>query len=233
MKITKFSEFSIPESSYNESEYLRLVESLDAHYQDMLYKKESIDQINEGIWDLIGTLGSGFEGRLKNYAAGWLLRAMGLPSDNNFLSEWAKNVVELISFRNIGNYFGTGSCKYWADAISKGLAKTVTEDVIDLMLSKGLGININFNGGIGGTLAGSIRDGLEMYLLSTKFVDGLAQKLEGVVCGEGTSFTNIFGGGKITPKEIATAAKAKTSGVTTDNASGDIKGILSTLGLNF
>ena len=210
MKLIKYSEFNISESKYDKAEYFRLVEGLEAHYEDMLYKGETNDQINEGIWDLLSSLGTGFEGRLKNYAAGWLLKKLGLPSDNNFLSNWAKNVVELIDFRNITNYFGGGSCKYWADAISKALGKTIAEAGLDALLGGIFGINVNFNSGVMGTIAGTIRDTLELSVLSSDFVNKLTQKLDGTVCGEGTSFTSVFGGGKITPKTIANAEQNKT-----------------------
>jgi hypothetical protein len=232
MKVIKYSEFKI-EEAINNDEYLRLVEGLEAHYNDMVHKGDTRDQINEGVWDLIkglgSTVGAGFEGRLKNYAAGWLLQKLGLPSDNAFLSEWAKNVVELIEFRHITNYFGAGSCKYWADAICKGLAKTLGEKGLDMLFSGVLGTNVNFNSGVLGTLAGSIRDGFELKLLDSDFINGFAQKIDGTICGEGTSFTNIFGGGKFSETDLAKAAKS--SAKSSDSTGGSGGGVLSLLGL--
>jgi len=45
-------------------------------------------------------------------------------------------------------------------------------------------------------------------------VESLSDKLEGVVCGQGTSFTNIFGG-KFSEKDIENAAmgKEKSGGI--------------------
>jgi hypothetical protein len=232
MKVIKYSEFS--KSSVTDEEYFRIVEGLEAHYNDMLYKKETKDQINEGLWDLISGLGGklmgGFEDRLKNYAAGWLLSKFGLPNDGGFISEFAKNIVENISFRHIGSYFGAGSCKYWVDAIVKGLAETVEEKAIALILSRGLGININFDSGLGGTFVASTREALTNYINSTEFATMLEGKLEGVVCGEGTSFKSIFGGGKFSEGDLAKAAKSseKTSA---DTGGGSNTGVLSLLGL--
>lgn len=217
MKVLRYSEFALNESN---DEYYKLVEGLEAHYQSMLENGYTQDQISEGIWDLLGSLGDGFTDRMKNYAAGWLLKQLGLPADNVFLSEFAKNIVEQISFKNIGKYFGEGSCKYWIDAIGKGLLETLEEKAIEMILAKGIGIDVNMSGGILGTLAGSVREALTNYINSTKFVEGLSDKLEGVVCGEGTSFTNIFGG-KFSEKDIEKAASGNK----------DSKGILDILGI--
>ena len=229
MKVIKYSEFS--KVKITDEEYFKIVEGLEAHYNDMLYKKESKDQINEGLSDLISGLGvkllGGFEDRLKNYAAGWLLDKLGLPNDGGFMSEFAKNIVENISFTQIGNYFGAGSCKYWTDAISKGLLETLEEKAISAILSRGLGININFESGLGGTFVASTREALTNYINSTDFINMLEGKLEGVVCGEGTSFKDIFGGGKFSEKDIAKAAKSTEPG--TEGGTGG--GILSLLGL--
>jgi hypothetical protein len=211
MKVLRYSEFSLNESH---EEYFKLLEGLDAHYQNMVENGYSQNQIDEGIWDLVGSLGAGFTDRMKNYAAGWLLKQLGLPSDNNFLSEFAKNIIEQVSFRNIGRYFGEGSCKYWIDAIGKGLLETLEEKALAVILSRGIGIDINMSGGFMGTLAGSMREALTNYINSTQFVESLSDKLEGVVCGQGTSFTNIFGG-KFSEKDIENAAmgKEKSGGI--------------------
>jgi hypothetical protein len=231
MKVIKYSEFT--KANVTDEEYFRIVEGLEAHYNDMLHKGESVDQINEGLWDLISGLGGklmgGFEDRLKNYAAGWLLDKLGLPNDGGFMSEFAKNIVENISFMHIGSYFGAGSCKYWTQAISKGLLETIEEKAISAILSRGLGININFESGLGGTFVASTREALTNYINSTAFVNMLESKLEGVVCGEGTSFKSIFGGGKFSEKDLAKAAKTSTD--TPDNTAGSGGGILSLLGL--
>ena len=219
MKVLRYSEFQINES---QEEYFKLLEGLDAHYQSMVKSGYTQEQISEGIWDLVGSLGAGFTDRMKNYAAGWLLNQLGLPSDNNFLSEFAKNIVEQISFRNIGKYFGEGSCKYWVDAIGKGLLETLEEKAIEMILSRGIGLDINMSGGFMGTLSASVREALTNYINSTQFVNSLSAKLEGVVCGEGTSFTSVFGGGKFSEKDITDAALGKKE---------EDGGILSLLGI--
>jgi hypothetical protein len=173
------------------------------------------------------TLSGGFTDRMKNYAAGWLLQKMGLPDNNEFFTEFAKNVVEEIKFTKIGDYFGAGSCKYWVEAIANGLKETLAEKAVDI-LARGLGLDINMNGGILGTAAATVRETATNYLNSTEFSQMINSKIEGVVCGEGTSFKDIFGGGKFSEKDIAKAAKPESQ--TGDTGMGG--GIMSLLGLN-
>ena len=213
MKLVKYSDFD--DNSLNEDmRYNTILEDLDLTYLDWKFNHNlPIDEINEGLSDIITSLGNGFQDRMKNYAAGWLLQKMGLPADNNFFSEWAKNIVELISFKHIGDYFGEGSCPYWSKAILKGLEKTIAEMILDGALSTLLNVQINFKDGILGTLAGTVRDTGELALLNTDLNNKLVNMLDGKICGKGTSFTNIFGGGKITPDKLQKAtATASTEG---------------------
>ena len=230
MKVIKYSQFKLDESINNE-QYVRLVEGLEAHYNDMVSKGNTVEEINEGIWDLIKSLGStlsdGFTDRMKNYAAGWLLQKMGLPDNNEFFTEFAKNVVEQIQFTKIGDYFGEGSCKYWVQAIADGIKETLAEKAVDI-LARGLGLDINMNSGILGTAAATVRETATNYLNTTEFSVMINKKIEGVVCGEGTSFKDIFGGGKFSEKDIAKAAKPEAQ--TGDTGMGG--GIMSLLGLN-
>jgi hypothetical protein len=201
----------------------------------MVSKGNTVEEINEGIWDLIKSLGStlsdGFTDRMKNYAAGWLLQKMGLPDNNEFFTEFAKNVVEQIQFTKIGDYFGQGSCKYWVQAIADGLKETLEEKAIDI-LARGLGLDINMNSGILGTAAATVRETATNYLNSTEFSQMINRKIEGVVCGEGTSFKDIFGGGRFSEKDIAKAAKTETQTGTQTGDTGIGGGIMGLLGLN-
>lgn len=204
MKVLKYSQYKIIES-LSDSEYDKMIKALDYRLYEMKSLGADQYEINEGLWDILGSLGTGVTDRFKNYAAGWLLDKFGLPADNVFLSEWVKNIIEQVSFRNIGNYFGEGSCKYWIDAISKGLLETVEEKSLNFLLQK-MGYNVNFTNGIGGTVIGSIREALTNTLNDTNFVNNLAQKLDGTICGTGTSFSTVFGGGKISAKDVKKAA---------------------------
>lgn len=234
MKVIKYSQFKLDES-INNDQYLRLVEGLEAHYNDMVSKGNTVEEINEGIWDLIKSLGStlsdGFTDRMKNYAAGWLLQKMGLPDNNEFFTEFAKNVVEQIQFTKIGDYFGQGSCKYWVQAIADGLKETLAEKAVDI-LARGLGLDINMNSGILGTAAATVRETATNYLNSTEFSQMINSKIEGVVCGEGTSFKDIFGGGRFSEKDIAKAAKTETQTGAQTGDTGIGGGIMGLLGLN-
>lgn len=229
MKVIKYSEFTLNESVIDSVRYKALLEEMDSTYLKMVQEGKTIDEINEGIWDIVSLFGDGLTDRLKNYAAGWLLKKMGLPEDNNFLSELAKNIVEEISFKKIGNYFGEGSCKYWVDAIVKGLAETLEEKLIDIIFN-GIGLDVNFKSGIFGTAAGTIRETFTNYINSTEFANKLAGMLEGKVCGSGTSFSTVFGGGgEFTEKDLKKAASAvsnKTEGSNKEGAASKIWDLL-------
>ena len=225
MRVIKYSEFALDESNIDSIRYQALLEEMDSEYLRMVQEGKSIDEINESVWNWISKLGGGFTDRLKNYAAGWLLSKLGLPPDNAFLSELAKNIVEEISFRHIGSYFGAGSCKYWVNAITKGLAETLEEKLIDIIF-RGIGLDINFKVGLLGTTAGAIRETFTNYINSTEFADKITVMLEGKVCGAGTSFSTVFGGGQFTEKDIKDVAMSGGEGAA-GSSPGDKSGLVS------
>jgi hypothetical protein len=204
MKVLKYSQFKIQESQ-EDVQYFKMLKQVD----ERLYEMQSLGaperEISEGIMDILGKLGGGATDRLKNYAAGWLLDKIGLPPENAFFSEWAKNIIEQVSFTNIGKYFGAGSCKYWIDAVVKGLMETIEEKSLNFILGK-MGYEVNFTAGIGGSILGSVREALTNALNDTNFVSNLATKLDGTICGGGTSFSTVFGGGKFSEKDLKNAA---------------------------
>lgn len=208
MKIVKYSQFALNESKMD-PEYLMIVEKIDHKILSMKRNGASNIEISEGIEGILGSLGGGFTDRLKNYAAGWLLDQLGLPPDNAFLSEWVKNIVEQIQFTKIGDYFGKGSCKYWIDAVVKGLLETLEEKTLNLIFQK-MGFEVNFSSGIGGTVLGAIREALTNSLNNTQFVSNLASKLDGTICGEGTSFSKVFSGGEVSDKDVKKIVKSDT-----------------------
>lgn len=228
MKVLKYNQFKIHESQ-QDVQYFNMLKKVDERLYEMKSLGAGDKEISEGIMDILGKLGGGVTDRLKNYAAGWLLQKLGLPSDNAFLSEWAKNIVEQVSFTNIGRYFGAGSCKYWIDAVVKGLMETIEEKSLNFIFRQ-MGYEVNFNAGIGGTILGSIREALTNALNDTNFVTNLANKLDGTICGSNTSFSTVFGGGKFTEKDLKTAAAS--AGASLEKPSdkmGDNSGILSSL----
>jgi hypothetical protein len=210
MKIIKYSQFALRESKID-PEYLMIVEKIDHKILSMKRSGASNLEISEGLEGILGSLGGGFSDKLKNYAAGWLLDQLGLPPDNAFLSEWVKNVVEQIQFTKIGDYFGKGSCKYWIDAVVKGLLETLEEKTLNLIFQK-MGFEVNFSAGIGGTVLGSIREALTNALNDTAFVSNLAAKLDGTICGEGTSFSKVFSGGQVSDKDVKSVLKSGGDG---------------------
>jgi hypothetical protein len=88
------------------------------------------------------------------------------------------------------------------------------------------------NSGILGTAAATVRETATNYLNSTEFSQMINRKIEGVVCGEGTSFKDIFGGGRFSEKDIAKAAKTETQTGAQTGDTGIGGGIMGLLGLN-
>ena len=63
MKVVKYSEFALNESTIDSVRYTALLEEMDSEYLRMVQEGKTIDEINEGLWDLIGKLGGGFTDR--------------------------------------------------------------------------------------------------------------------------------------------------------------------------
>lgn len=184
---------------------------LDQKLYEMKEKKYTQEQINEGLLDILSWFGNGFVDRLKNYAAGWILEKIGIPQtdkDGNpyFITEWVKNIVESINFSHIGSYFGEGACKSWMKAISNGLIETTEERAIQILL-RNLGFNIDFSGGIGGTLVGTVRETLTNAANSTKFMQEIEKGVSGWLCN--LSFSDLVKGKLSTNDKHTVLANAR------------------------
>jgi len=196
--VKKFTDFT--KGMLNESEILnedaQHFLQLDHKLQEMRKAGLTEDQINEGLFDILSFLGDGFADRLKNYAAAWMMEKLGIPQADRtgepyFLAEWVKNVVEAINFRRIGSYFGKGACKNWMVAVTDGLLETAEEKGIQILL-RNLGMNIDFSGGIGGTIVGTLRETITNSVNNTKFVQHLEHTISGWLCN--LSFTDLVKG---------------------------------------
>lgn len=202
MKIQRYSQF-ISESKSNvdhqekfqllESEYLRL-------------KSEGLTeaQINENIFtSFFGSLGGGFSDTFKNYIIDWAAKKLGIePYDDEnkptFFYQLVRNVIEGVHFTQIGKYFGKGSCKNWSRAIVEGLAETIEERGIDYLLPK-LGLKMDTNTGLGGTLTASLREALTNYVNDTSFMNKVEAMIADKICG--FSLGDIISGKSFSPQD--------------------------------
>lgn len=187
MAILRYSEFisepkgrtkNTPEGmSIMENEYLRM-------------KSEGLTEshINENIFtSVLGSLGGGFTDTFKDYVIDWAAEKIGIePFDERgeptFFYQVIRNIIEEVSFTDLGKYFGKGSCGNWATAIIKGLIESLEEKTISYLLPK-LGLNIDMSTGMGGTIAASIREALTNSLNDVAFMKKVEGMISDKICG--------------------------------------------------
>lgn len=205
MKIQRYSDFVLENNkslefskdlSIFENEYLKL-------------KSEGLteEQINENIFtSLFSSLGGGFSDVIKGYVIDWAAKKLGVdPYDNEgemtFFYQLIRNVIEDVHFTEIGKYFGKGSCKNWSAAIVRGLIETLEERGVDYLLPK-LGLKIEMNTGLGGTISSTFREALTNAVNNTAFVQKIEKAISSKICG-----FNI--GDILSNKEVTSTDKQK------------------------
>lgn len=186
MQVLRYQEF-INESK-NKSEIKEPLNFLREEYHRMKEKGISEDEINEGLLDtILDTLGGGYKDTIKDYIIDWAAEKIGIETrdekgEPSFFYQLLRNVIEELEFSEVVNYFGKGSCKNWSKAIVKGLIETFEERGIDYLLSK-LGVNMNMNQGLAGTLSAGIRETLTNGLNDTKFMNKVESMISSKICG--------------------------------------------------
>jgi len=116
-------------------------------YKDMIIlegmrmKREGLNpqEINEGLMDIIKSLGGGFIETFKYDMTLSLLGAMGMDKEG-FLARAIANVIENADIMEFKKYFSPGGCQELGNLIMESLAETGIEPVVDGLV-KGLGIN--------------------------------------------------------------------------------------------
>ena len=193
MIIRSYTEFLIKESKsgYGKNSigsYNKEMALLENQYLKMQQEGLSEEEINENIFtSLLGSLGGGFGDTFKDYVIDWAAEKLGInPMDMDgkptFFYQVIRNVIEQVHFTEIGSYFGSGSCKKWSQAIVEGLAETLEEKGIEYLLPL-LGLKIDMNTGMGGTIAASIREALTNSINDTDFVNKVEAVIGDKICG--------------------------------------------------
>jgi hypothetical protein len=193
MIIRSYTEFLIKESKsgYGKNSigsYNKEMALLENQYLKMQQEGLSEEEINENIFtSLLGSLGGGFGDTFKDYVIDWAAEKLGInPMDMDgkptFFYQVIRNVIEQVHFTEIGSYFGSGSCKKWSQAIVEGLAETIEEKGIEYLLPL-LGLKIDMNTGMGGTIAASIREALTNSINDTAFVNKVETVIGDKICG--------------------------------------------------
>jgi hypothetical protein len=205
--IYRYSQF-ISESN-TEIEISNQMAILENEYLRMKSDGLSESDINENIFtSLLGSLGGGFTDTFKNYIIDWAAEKLGIEpydaqGETTFFYQLIRNVIEGISITELGSYFGKGSCQNWSRAIVEGLAETLEERGIEYLLPK-LGLKMNMNTGLGGTISAGLREALTNYMNDTKFMNNIEKMIGDKICG--------FNLGDILSGNITSSDKQKLSG---------------------
>jgi uncharacterized protein (DUF697 family) len=188
MVIRKYSQFiseSNKTSLVGKSNEMALLEN---EYLRMKSEGLSESEINENIFSsFLGSLGGGFTDTFKDYVVDWAAQKLGIePFDETgqptFFYQVVRNVIEQVHFTELGSYFGKGSCKNWARAIVEGLSETLQERGIEYLLPK-LGLKMDMQSGMGGTIAAGLREALTNAINNTKFMDNIENMIGDKICG--------------------------------------------------
>lgn len=151
-----------------EEQQMKFVESLIAETQYLSAQGYSSQAINEGLFDLIGSL---FKGSFTSvpavvgeYIAQWLLKTLGLPKD----SYMAGVIIALVGNLNISDYdkFFT-DCRFASNKIADSLIEGY---IVKLQNEKSM------NQGAGGFVLSALRNAVVDYFVEDK--NGLIEKLE-------------------------------------------------------
>jgi hypothetical protein len=208
MELKRYTDF-INENSID-VEFSQGLQLLENEYLRMKVDGLSESEINENIFSsLLGSLGGGFTDTFKTYVVDWAAEKLGInPFDEqgepSFFYQVIRNVIEEVSFTELGKYFGKGSCKNWSKAIVKGLLETLEERGISYLLPK-LGLNIDLKGGMGTTIVSSLREALTNAINNTSFISGIEKMISDKICG--FNFGDILSG-----SGISQADKQKLAG---------------------
>lgn len=174
--------------TYDISLYKEEMDMLENEYLRMQHEGLSENEINENIFtSFFSSLGGGFTDTFKNYIIDWAAQKFGISTmDENgqptFFYQVIRNVVEQVHWTELGKYFGKGSCKNWATAIVEGLAETLEERGIEYLLPR-LGMSVDMNTGLGGTIAASLREALTNSINNTAFMNNIEKMISDKICG--------------------------------------------------
>jgi hypothetical protein len=131
-------------------------------------------EINEGLMDIIKSLGGGFIETFKYQIAMKIIQVIGLKA-NGLLARLIANIIENADIMEFKKYFGADACQYLPGLIVDALAETSVEPYLDGFIDTVLGIQNN-------RLADSAREALTNSIMSTEFLMGLKEQLTDYIC---------------------------------------------------
>ena len=199
MEILRYNDY-INESKDPNSDYSYEFSLLENEYLKLKGEGLTEEKINENIFgSIFGMLGGGFSDTFKDYIIDWAAEKLGIyqldeQGKPTFFYQLLRNVFEQVHYTELGSYFGKGSCKNWARAIIEGLAETMEERGLEYLLQR-LGVSIDLNKGIGGSIGASIREALTNRINDTEFINSIESMIGDKVCN--FSLGDILKGQKV------------------------------------
>lgn len=188
MVIRKYSQFILESNKIQPILGSSEMSILENEYLRMKSEGLSESEINENVFSsLLGSLGGGFSDTFKDYVIDWAAQKLGInPFDETgqptFFYQVIRNVIEGVHFTDLGSYFGKGSCKNWSKAIVEGLSETLQERGIEYLLPR-LGLKIDMQSGMGGTIAAGLRETLTNAINDTGFMNKVEAMIGDKICG--------------------------------------------------
>ena len=166
----------------------------------------STEEINEGLMDIIKSLGGGFIETFKYDLALALLGKLGL-SKEGFLARAIANVVENADIMEFKKYFSPGGCKELTDLIMDSLAETGIEPLVDGFM-KGLGVDPS------GRIYASMREALSNTLLDGELAQWLEDAISEWICSiDVSAIVDVFKGGLDTAGSAAGGLMDRVKGM--------------------
>jgi uncharacterized protein (DUF697 family) len=204
MVIRKYSQFITESNKTSLGSKYRDMSLLENEYLRMKSNGLSESEINENIFStFLGSLGGGFTDTFKDYVIDWAAQKLGIePFDETqqptFFYQVIRNVIEQVHFTELGSYFGKGSCKNRARAIVEGLSETLQERGIEYLLPK-LGLKIDMQSGMGGTIAAGLREALTNAINDTGFMNNVEKMIGDKICG--FNLGDVLSGSNVTASD--------------------------------
>jgi uncharacterized protein (DUF697 family) len=204
MVIRKYSQFITESNKPSLGSKYGEMALLENEYLRMKSEGLSEMEINENIFSsFLGSLGGGFTDTFKDYVIDWAAQKLGIePFDETgqptFFYQVIRNVIEQVHFTELGSYFGKGSCKNWARAIVEGLSETLQERGIEYLLPK-LGLRIDMQSGMGGTIAAGLREALTNAINDTGFMNNIEKMIGDKICG--FNLGDVLSGSNVTASD--------------------------------
>ena len=149
----------------------------------------SIEAINEGLMDIIMSLGSQFVKSFKHDIADYLISKLTFLNPTGFLAQLIGNVVEEVDVLNFKKYLSPGGCEELTDLILRALTETGIEPLADGFMS-GLGVADPSS-----RFYVTIRETIADFILKGEIAQKISETISGWICNlDVSAIVDVFKG---------------------------------------